>query len=354
MIDARPAELPGRHAHLVPSRLPRRAQLLLIVPFSYNRAAQLDCYLRSLLRHILVSDYHVAVVFHRDESHARSYDRLRDYYKDNPLVSFHERSPCARRGRIPCRLLLEPHNTWHYLHHPSMRDSVDDFKSLFESLIAAKDIDLVMMGTDDSLFIRGFDVPDAIANEIRLNPNQASYRLYVGLSSSDLPADVVQSDNGGTWDYYDPRMTSHWAYPFSVDGTVYSARGLLDITRPVLYHNPATLEGYVCGFCKRGRVLGHGYCPPRIAVVTTPLNKVSRDFDNFAGGLPVDYLRDRFEEGYRLTMTVGGSASCSSVIPESLWLEHADRERIDLRVVFPALGLLQRASDREETAIQAC
>jgi len=95
------------------------------------------------------------------------------------------------------------------------------------------------------IFFKDQDIGQEVFGIIRVNPLQNSFRCYIGKNHYNAPTTLMNQGNLLAWDYYDSNMYSHWAYPFSVDGTIYDKKVLLNVISPVLYHMPTTLEANI-------------------------------------------------------------------------------------------------------------
>lgn len=300
---------------------------LLVIAFSFNRAMQLDCLLRSLLARLRVPDCEVIVVYHTTGAHGRAYEELEEAYRGR--ARFAARGTAGPFVADVLPLLARPRNLYRYAKCGYLRRGRDDFKRLTEGLIRRSACRFVMFATDDSYYYRDSFLPSDVRTRIAEDPFHVSYRLYVGANLEDAPSRLERQGDVLNWDYYDPAMTRHWAYPFAVDGTIYHAETLLKVMGPVLYHNPSTLEGFVWHRVRARHWFRRGLSPMEATMVVLPINKVQTVQPNFAGTIDVELLNQRFLEGYRMEYGLPEPVVQSAFIPERITLVRSG-ERVEL------------------------
>jgi hypothetical protein len=302
---------------------------LLIIIFSFNRAIQLDCLLRSLIKNLTSVNYSIAIVYHYSGKHKKGYEKLEKKYHDFNTIVFYKRAKEYSFITNTLPLLFHNRNIYRYLKHKFLRSNLDNFKILTESLILNSGCNFTMFLTDDGYFYDQVKIPEDIFEKIAEDPYQVSYRMYVGRNLKDCPV-LNEEDNLLRWNYYDPAMYSHWAYPFAVDATIYQSEALLNIIKPVFYHMPSTLESFVVTHCNTRKLLGKGYSPLRSNYIGLFINRVSPVGDNYSGSISVDMLNDRWLEGYELDYLFPIPPDQQSLIPTEIKLKHPYKEDIIL------------------------
>lgn len=301
---------------------------LLIVVFSFNRALQLDCLLRTTFERLKLKDYSIIVIFHTTGKHADGYKKLIEKYKESKQVDFIEREPLNSFWIDKFPLLFKNRNLWRYIKHPFLRSSLDNFKKLLESQIEINGCEFTMFLTDDGYFYKEVEISNNIFNKIRNNPMQVSYRMYVGKNLIDCPDNLAMEDGLLKWNYYDPKMYNHWAYPFAVDDTIYHSRALLRIISPVFYHMPTTLESFVVTHCRSKKLLSIGYSPLESNFVGLFINRVSTIGNNFSGIIDAGMLNEKFLDGYILDYEFSFPPTQQAFIPNKIILSHPHKEKI--------------------------
>ena len=303
---------------------------LLIIIFSYNRAMQLDCLLRSLSRHLKVEKYKVKVIYHLSGEHVEGYNLLRERYKLDERVEFIERGSKTSFLRDKVLMFVKrKKNLERYLKHSYLRRANDNFKRLLESELSASGFEYTMFLTDDGYFFQDVHIPYEVLNEISTNPSQVSYRMYVGHNLTDCPKDLELVNSSLKWNYYDPDLTRHWAYPFSIDATIYNSAAILRIIRPVLYHMPATLEAFVVSYCKSRHFLSIGYSPLESNYVFVCLNRVSDLIGSaYPDILNTEFLNLKFLEGYSIDFEFILPPDSNIIYPQRIILSHTSKPAI--------------------------
>lgn len=300
-----------------------------IIVFSFNRAMQCDTVLRSIVQWVRGASLHVSVVWHATGTHLDGYARLASIYRPEGIEFWERRGRASFLTDILPRLRV-PRNLYHWIKYPQIR-RMDNFQRLVESVIEQVRCDLVSFNTDDNVYYCDAVLPDAAFDRILADPLGVSYRMYVGANQYDCP-DLEYQNGLMTWDYYDPRMHRHWAYPFSVDGTFYERKALLWFVRNLLFHNPVTLESFGVGLVRQMRLFRRGLSPRQSSMVALPLNKVDYFVArNRRGGLSVDYLNDLFLRGYQLEYDLPHCVRVSGLVPSRVWACRGS-DRIEIQV----------------------
>ncbi|WP_282629785.1 hypothetical protein [Empedobacter sedimenti] len=288
--------------------------MLLNIIFSYNRAMQLDFLLRSIISRFKIDNYSIAVIYHTTGNHNIGYDLLKKKYKEYNFIKFYERSEGYDLGILPalnCRSHFKFFNKYHFKNKKR-----DNFKGLLENLLKSASHEFVMFDTDDGYFNSDFTISNDVLNLIRNNKTQVSYRNYVGENIEGYPDYVKDWGEFKLWDYYyDNTKITHWSYPFSVDGTIYHTKGLLSIISRVAYHNPITFEDRVFHFVKRNKLLGIGLSPKKSILNGTVLNRVSVDTNNAALNIDINFLNEKFIEGYELELVFPERSNHVNIVP---------------------------------------
>jgi hypothetical protein len=301
---------------------------LLIIIFSFNRALQLDCLMKTTIERLKFSNYSIKVIFHTTGNHKLGYNKLIEKYKDSGLLEFFEREPANNFWSDKLPLLIKNRNLWRYIKHPFLRNPLDNFKRLLEFQIKESGCEFTMFLTDDGYFFKDVEISEKIYCRIRENPMQVSFRMYVGKNLKDCPPNLENIEGTLKWDYYDSKMYSHWKYPFAVDATIYQSESLLKIIKPVFYHMPTTLESFVVTHCRTKKILSIGYSPLESNYVGIFINRVSTVSNNFAGNVDTEMLNKKFIEGYILDYEFSTPPNVQALIPDKIILTHPAKGKI--------------------------
>lgn len=317
---------------------------VLIIIFSFNRALQLECLLNTILVRFIYPEFKIAVVYHHTETHKASYAKLIGNFQDNRLIKFYliNENTIFIKDTLP--LLFSIRNLARFIKHPYLRKKRDNFKELTEKIISKSQCEFTFFLTDDGYFYKDVIVPDTVFDLIRINPMQNSYRMYVGDNLFNFPEKLTINDGVYNWNYNDPELHSHWAYPFSVDATIYDSKSVLKVIKPVLYHMPTTLEGYIMYKCKKKGIFLNGYSSKESNYVGTFINRVASIGNNKSGNIDADLLKDYFMEGYSLNYKFKVPPHEHAFIPDSLILNHPEKEKITINLQ-PSLNQLENSYD---------
>ena len=279
---------------------------------------QCESVLRSVLERVKTPHLTLSVVWRATGPHLNGYSLLREMYEPKGVHFFQQSGSISFFRHVLPRLWV-PRNLYHWLKHDYVRKA-DNFKPLLEQVIAETPADFVSFNTDDNIYYRDELLPEAVFKRIREKPYDASYRVYVGGNLSYCPKTLRRDGDLLSWDYLDPVLRDHWAYPFSVDGTFYARSALLDVIHRVLYHNPVTLESYLVSYVKSQRLLREGFSPLCSSMVGLSLNKVSFiAAQNRRGNLSVESLNNLFLDGYRLEHELPDPLTDSSFVPRQVF-----------------------------------
>lgn len=163
--------------------------------------------------------------------------------------------------------------------------------------------------TDDSVFYRtAHDYKFAIESSLHKASDIACFTLRMGLNTAEQiywsrgnKAKLIytQVNNIIKWRHMDYPITHNYGYPTSLDGHIFRAERMLELTREVgEFQNVNALEGCLCRFKNE--------LPPCMAsfeqsvLVTVPINKVQTVVNNNAGmfyGISVEELNNRYLTG---------------------------------------------------------
>jgi hypothetical protein len=280
---------------------------MLIIVFSCNRAMQLEAMLRSITVQCssLAPDIHV--VFRTDSEHQESYRILRARLGANSSIRFIELTPysVSESTSLLIKHSFSIANLYRAYRYPYVRRLRDDFKATVEAIMAASHSEFMMFQTDDTYYFRLASFPPTAAAAIREKPAQTSFRFYVGGNIEGCPA-TAGGDEVIRWDYYSNVLSGHWAYPFSVDGTIYHREWLLSFLRLFVYHMPTTLEAFIVSEVRRRKLLGSGLGPVQSSLVHFVLNRTQSLAANENMGINLEMLRDHFMDGYSLEYELPG------------------------------------------------
>lgn len=274
-----------------------------IVIFSYNRAMQLDCLLRSINKFVKLPSYDVTVIYLCEPDHRESYAMLIQKYAGR--VRFICRAPHNNfiSDILPTFFRYYGNAVW-YLKYDYLRKNLDNFKILFETVLRQSSAAFVLLFTDDAILYDTFSLSPEVMRKLRENPAQYSYTAMVGMNITGVPENILIENDTCFWNYYDKQSGTHWNWLFGVDGRVYEKENFYQMVQKYLYQSAITLEAFGVKYARRHRLFSLGMSPLTSQVISVSINRVSTITNNFSGNIDVNLLKTKFLEGYELEYTL--------------------------------------------------
>ena len=299
--------------------------MILNIIFSFNRALQLDYLLQSTIKNFK-SESKIVILFHTTDSHKDGYDLLKKKYESHN-VSFYERKNVLFDFSF-IKSIRSRRDLEFFKKKNLFNEKGDNFKGLLQKIIRKSNCEFLMFNTDDGVFYKETVVPEKIYEIIRNNPENASYRLYVGDNLDGRPSYLSKEENYYQWDYYTDKEIHHWSFPFSVDGTIYHSKGLLKHLEKMIYHNPVTLEDKGVQYIMRNKLMRIGLSPIKSTLVATKLNRVSADSLNPTIHIKPEFLNEKFVNGYTLELVIPENIDNANVVPSEIYLIKGDNKEL--------------------------
>ncbi|MCQ4140382.1 hypothetical protein [Chryseobacterium sp. EO14] len=299
--------------------------MILNVIFSYNRAVQLDYLIQSVLEHFK-ADSKVVILYHTTGAHKDGYDLLKRKYENKGIFFVERKNVLFDFSYIKA---LNSKKDWKFFKERNLfNKNGDNFKGLLQKIIRESGCEFVMFNTDDGVFYEDVNIPEEVFNIIRNNPENASYRLYVGENLEGQPDFLEKRDGYYEWDYYADTNIHHWSYPFSVDGTIYHSKGLLKHLRKIVFHNPVTLEENGFQYIRQHKLFRIGLSPIHSQLVATKLNRVSVDTLNPTIHIKPEFLNEKFLDGYTLKLVIPENIDNANIVPSEIYLIKGDLKEL--------------------------
>ncbi|MBP5781256.1 MAG: hypothetical protein J6X34_08495, partial [Clostridia bacterium] len=174
--------------------------MLTFIIFSFNRAMQLDTLLRSIVAYAQ-TPCRIVVLYNCTTSCQNGYELLKKQY---PQVGFRKERKLEKgdkSGSFPWTLA----NLKRFVRYEYLRHVKSDFRALLIDILRETEDEYIAFLTDDSVFIRPFELPKDVAERISAAPRDVSFSLRLGTNISsqlnswrEFNADII------TWDYDDP------------------------------------------------------------------------------------------------------------------------------------------------------
>ena len=153
--------------------------MIQIIPFSFNRAMQLDTLLSTLVEHWKNPEYRIDVIYNFSSGKfGEAYKQLsNDYEGDN--ICLHKEN-LEHPDKVTLKELSNIYNLVRFWHNPNLRHSKTNFRSLMKKLMEGSDAENVMFLTDDAMFINDIDIPQGVVDWVNDSPSNRQFTLRLG------------------------------------------------------------------------------------------------------------------------------------------------------------------------------
>lgn len=182
------------------------------------------------------------------------------------------------------------------------------FKDQLITILGSIRTSKMLFMTDDALFIDAFDLEEFTRFDTRNTVPSLSkgYDLtycFAFDKMQDLPDFLTLSDLSKTelaWHWKSASDSPDWAYPLSVDGSLFSTYEILQIIKATDFKAPNSLESnlqeYLPLFINR-----LGICYNKVKYVNVPCNIVQKEWvNNSTNAMDVELLLKKWNEGKRI------------------------------------------------------
>lgn len=180
-----------------------------------------------------------------------------------------------------------------------------DFKSLTKQAAFGSLNEYVLFAVDDNIVKEFINIAQSIDLMEKNNAYGFFFRLgknltecYSGNCAQSVPP-LTMVDNGVfAWTF--AQGQHDWAYPHTVDMTLYKKQDIATMLHAFDYANPNMLESHWAGV---GYKVMHriGLCHATTKIVGVPLNRVQNSFANRCmKGITTDQLLELFEQGFKI------------------------------------------------------
>ena len=226
-----------------------------LVIFSFDRPLQLYALLESVDTYVTGLNSIQVIYRASSKQFAQAYDEVK-YRFDNVLY--------RKQGN-----------------HPQ-----EDFKPLVLKAVSATSAEYIVFAVDDNIVKDTVDFNESIA----LMEKHTAYGVYLRLgthlcecysmgSAQKLPPLVKVEPNAYMWVF--SQGQHDWAYPHTVDLTLYRKKDVKPYLYAFSYHSPNSLEGIWA--CNGHRIMHkQGLCYACSKIVNIPLNRVQNEIKNRA------------------------------------------------------------------------
>lgn len=306
-----------------------------VVYFTYKRAILLDNAIKSLEKNCKsLIKYPIHVIYHYDEKHNQSYQKLARKFGNK--VVFYKRQKISFYFVLK-NLITSPINILWILRYPKMILNFNNFKFILEKILKLKNSKFVMLNTDDTIFYKKLNIKKSVFLKILNNTKNYFFRSNFGLglkgSKAQKKSYKFLFDNDKNyifWNSKNPRLNSHMAYHFQVEGAIYHKKTLLNFLRGIIYHNPITLEAIGFREAKLRDYFSNTIAKTIRTCLSFEINSVQKDNKlRFDDRLQIDpeYLSSLYLKGFNLSKIVTKKTQLNSrLIPSKIFLKKRKKE----------------------------
>ncbi len=311
-----------------------------IIFFSYKRAILLDAALASLIKNEnYLIKYPIHVIYNYSEEHDFSYKKLLKKYGKKIAVYKRKKIDAFQIFKL---IALRPLNFLWALRYASMFKNFTNFKFILEKILSFDDTNFVMLNTDDTIFYNKIDIDKEVFDKVLQNKKDFFYRTNFGLGLKGLYAAKKNSYksfliNGSNktkyiwWNSKNKNLNFHMRYHFQVEGAIYHKSTLLNFLKPIIYHNPVTLEAIGYREAKLRNFFTNTIAHKKRSCVTCEINSIQTDTKlryNYRIQIDPNFMMKVYLEGYELFNLVPNKEKFNSkIIPKNVYVRKINDNR---------------------------
>ena len=306
-----------------------KKKLISAIYFTYKRAILLEASLDSIYKNFKNLDTKINIIYHFNEEHEQSYKYLfKKYSNKNIKVIKRSKSNFLEQDIL---FLLRPLNLLWLLRWKKIYRDFNNFKYLLENILKNVDTDFVMFVPDDQIFYKNTYIPNKVFDLILKNKYQTYYRFFTGdhfVGKYSLPKkmNIEQFTDQGIdffrWSNKDAHAKYLWNYRFTIEGTVFHKDALIKLLKPMLYHNPITLEAVGLWESRFRNFFEYGLSSNSRTAATFQINNVQNLVKNQCSFFDPDILMEKYLSGFTLDYSLSDFDSAKlDVVPNKLFLK---------------------------------
>ena len=279
-------------------------QKITVICFTYKRAMQLDACIESLIKNFKNRSAKIHIIYHKHDDHHKSYLILKKKYKKNHIC-FHERKKKSLLKYF--FLLIRPLNLLWILRWPKIFTEFNNFKFLLEKIIKNETNQFVTLVPDDQIFFKKTIIPNQVLEKII--QYRSYYRFFTGDKfkgefkiPGDLKVKYYKNDGIEYFKYSNTETKGKtvWNYRFTIEATIFSKTTLLKLIKPMIYHNPITLEAVGLWESRFRNFFKIGMSTRNRTAATYQINNVQNLVNTPAGKIDTNFLLKNFLKKKRL------------------------------------------------------
>ena len=313
-----------------------KKKLVSAIYFTYKRAILLDASLASIYKNFKNLDTKINIIYHFNEEHEQSYKYLfKKYSNKNIKVIKRSKSNFLEQDIL---FLLRPLNLLWLLRWKRIYRDFNNFKYLLENILKNIYTDFVMFVPDDQIFYKNTYIPNKVFDLILKNKYQTYYRFFTGdhfIGKYSLPKkmNVVQFTDQGIdffrWSNKDAHAKYLWNYRFTIEGTVFHKDALIKLLKPMLYHNPITLEAVGLWESRFRNFFEYGISSNQRTAASYNINNVQNLVNTPNSSYDPDKLMEFYMRGYRIFYKHSDfDIKKLDIVPKNLLLKKLDNKSI--------------------------
>lgn len=281
-------------------------QLIKAHIFSFDRPAQLELLIESILKYDIESNIHIYVQYAcSNNNFYLGYQKLISKYVNVVFIQEERYKESKYTNPFVGNLLF---NLLVWITNYRFRKAKSDFRTQLINSVSDTKYKYFMFLTDDSMFFRNIEIQDNIL--VALNSEKgSSYSLIFGLNILD--GSYERNNTHLQWNVDSKSTTNIWTYSFSVDGRIYERDFLEKIINRVLFTNPNTFEGIMVAYNASKNVFTKIFSNLQSCLVGFELNKVQTEYDNNHIDIDQNYINELYLKGYKLIIEIDKNAISS-------------------------------------------
>jgi hypothetical protein len=309
-----------------------------LIIFTYKRAILLEEVLNSIFKNFENKALPIHVIYHKDKAHVKSYDLLKKKWEKKGVI-FYERKK-INYFTLPLLTILRPLNLLWLVRWPDIFKNFNNFKFLLEGILSNVKSEFISFVPDDQIFYKKTIIPDQAFKIIKKDKINYFYRFFTGDHFKDIhkipklmKVNYYNHDKNRffEWSHNDSyaKKSPLWNYRFTIEGTVFSKEALISLLKPILYHNPITLEG-ICLWESRFRNFFQNGLSSKIRTAAGyQINNVQNLVVNQCRFYNSELLMKAYLNGYRIIINKKYfDDKLLHVLPDDLFLKNIGNNKI--------------------------
>lgn len=279
-------------------------QKITVICFTYKRAMQLESCIESLLENFKNRSGKIHIIYHKHQDHHKSYLILKKKYKKKNIYFYERKKIFFLKNFF---LLLRPLNLLWILKWPKILTEFNNFKFLVEKIIQSEKNQFVTFVPDDQIFFKKTEIPHGAL--LKIIQNKSYYRFFTGNNfkgefkiPKDLKVNYFKEKGVKYFQYINTPLKGNtlWNYRFTIEGTVFHKETLLKLLKPMIYHNPITLEANGLWEARIRNFFKIGISTAKRTAATYQINNVQNLVNTPSGIISTNFLLKKFMKNKRL------------------------------------------------------